>query len=159
MKQRRGSRAQAGYTVIELTVALSLAFIVVLALGRLMLVNQTSWRQGQARAVLQQNVTETLEHIARQVRRAHSVEISQSALRVLDEDGDVIHSYRRDGYGEAARLEEDGDALTPQICTQFDCDVDDSESTATVSLELANADGSRVAGLIRATVRNRNLVF
>ena len=62
-----------GYTLIELMIAVVLGLVVVLALGRLILTNQRSWEQGRDKTVLQQNVTESLEWMARSIRAAHTL--------------------------------------------------------------------------------------
>ena len=59
-----------GFTMVELMIASFLAVIVVLALGNVILVSQKSWEWGRDKTVLQQNVAEVTEWMARSVRQS-----------------------------------------------------------------------------------------
>lgn len=161
MEQLTVRRRPAGFTMIELMIALAIAFIVVLAIGKLMVVNQTSFGQGRDKAVLQQNATEVLDRIARSVRGARTLDlVGPDEFRTYDAAGSLAHTYRRIQEGDLPGiLQQDGQPLTSQECAVFACSMNNDETTLTVDLELRDAVGNSVARTTRITVRNRTLEF
>ncbi len=149
-----------GYTLVELSLALFLGLLVVLALGRLILQNQRSWEWGRDKAVLQQNTTEALEWMARSVRAARSLAVvDTSEFRTYDEIGALVHTYRRHITGGVPRLQEDGSDLVDRVCTRFRVDTHADTTSLSIILELQDDAGDRVAARTRATVRNKSFEF
>jgi len=140
-------------------IATFLAFIVVLALGKLILANQQSWEWGRDKVVLQQNTTEALEWMSRSVRAARSLSTSSAtSFATHDSSGAVIHTYQLVG-GDDARLQEDGVDLVDRRCLQFDVVPDSDTTSLSLTLELEDNAGSRVLGSTRARLRNRSFEF
>lgn len=153
-------RASRGYTLVELTVAVFLAFLVVLALGRLMLASQRSWEWGRDKAVLQQNATEALEEMARSVRAARLVAVDDTThFETYDELGHRVHSYARTLVGGHWRLQLDGHDLVDRDCVRFRVDPDGDTTSLTILVELTDRADNRVAAMTRSAVRNRPLEF
>ena len=149
-----------GFALVELMVALILGLIVVLAMGRIILVNQSAWGQGRDKTILQQNVTEAMEWMIRSVREAHSLAlISSQEYRTYDRSGTLLHTYRRDTATAPAVLRRDGIDLISRPCTQFAVTANADTTCLTIQLELADQAGDRVATTIRAAIRNAHLEF
>jgi type II secretory pathway component PulJ len=161
MEQLTAVRRREGFTMMELMIALLIAFIVVLAIGKLMVVNQTSFGQGREKAQLQQNATEVLDRIARSVRGARTLDlVGPDEFRTYDAAGSLAHTYRRiQEGGLPGILQQDGRPLTSQECTIFACSMNDDETMLTLDLELRDAVGNIVNRTTRITVRNRTLEF
>jgi prepilin-type N-terminal cleavage/methylation domain-containing protein len=156
--ERRGT--DRGYTMIELIIASVIALIVVLAMGKLILVNQSSWEGGRDKAVLQANVTESLEWMARSIRAARTAQVVDvDEFRTYDESGNLAHTYRLVVAGGGNRLQEDGQDLINRNCTQFVVAANADTTSLTLTLELEDKAGDRVAGMSRTTLRNRTLEF
>jgi hypothetical protein len=146
--------------MIELLVAVFLALTVVLALGRIILANQRSWEWGRDKTVLQQNVTESLEWMARSVRSARSLEIvSDSELRTYDAGGGLTHTFRRAIASGAYRLQQDGSDLVDRVCTDFVVTPDEDSTSVTLVVELQDKAGNKVRAMTRATLRNTSYEF
>ena len=148
-----------GFTMIEMMIALLLSFIVVLAMGRIIQQNVRSWRQGQDKAILQQNVTETLEWMSRSVRASRRVEVAAAAMptaefRCYDESGTLTHTFRR-VTTNGGRLQQDGVEFVARKCTGFTVTPDADTTRLTIALELEDGAFNRVAATTRATIRNR----
>lgn len=158
---RRGARSRDGFGLTEMVIAMVLGLFVVLALGHIVLVNKDAWGWTQDKAVLQQNVTETLEWMARSVRAARRVEMASSTeFRTFDETGALVHSYQLvETTGGGHRLQEDGRDLSDRLCTQFVCTPGPDTTSLILELELEDKAEDRVAGMTRATMRNRNFLF
>jgi hypothetical protein len=157
LKQRQHC---SGYTFIELAVASLLAFLVVLALGRLILANQRSWEWGRDKVVLQQNVTEALEWMARSIRAARSLQLqADDHFNTFDESGVQVHTYQLVTGAGGPRLQEDGQDLSDRLCTEFTVSANWDTTSLIIRLELEDNTGDRVAGLTRATIRNRPFEF
>jgi len=138
-------------------IALLLSFLVVLALGRLILMNQASWAWGQDKAVLQQNITESLEWMARSIRAARSLEVLDvDAFRTFDETGNLAHSYELDTVDGVPKLLQDGTPLVDRECTNFVVEANPDTTSLTLTLELLDGTGTAVEGVTRATMRNVN---
>ena len=157
MRRRAGSR---GYTTVELMVAIFLAFIVVLALGRIILANQRSWEWGRDKAVLQANLTEALEGVSRSVHAARTLEVIlhggvPSEVRTYDETGALVHTFMTATVGTEVRLQRDGTDLVARKCTYFRAIPDNDTTSVTLVLELEDKAGSRVRATTRAAIRNR----
>jgi hypothetical protein len=157
--RKRGER-RSGLTIVELTVALFLGLLVVLALGRIILASQSSWRQGRDKAVLQQNVTETLEGLARSIRAARQVVVTSSEqFATYDETGALVHAYAITGSGASRRLQQDGVDYVDRQCLQFSVTPNTDTTSLTILLELVNPDDVRVAAETRVVPRNVSYTF
>jgi Tfp pilus assembly protein PilV len=161
----RSASSRSGFTMMELTVAVFLAFVVVLALGRIILASQQSWEWGRDKAVLQQNASEALEWMARSVRAARRLQvIAGNQLRTYDENGVLVHTYRVVTVAGVPKLQEDGHDLTARECTLFTVTPDPDTTSVTLQVELAaltrNKSGAqvelaRVKAMTRPAIRNR----
>jgi len=149
-----------GFTTMEFLIAGFLAFIVVLALGRVILVNQQSWERGRDKTELQQNATEVLEWMARSVRAARTLNVvSSSEFRTYDETGALVHTYRRVAVSGVNRLQQDGTDLVDRLCTQFVVVPNADTTTVRLTLELEDNSGNRVGAETRASIRNQAFEF
>ena len=145
---------------MELMVAMIIALVVVMAMGSIIVQNIKSWQQGRDKAVLQQNVTEGLEWMARSVRAARTlVVISATEFETYDETGALVHTYERVNAGGSFRLREDGTDLVERECTQFSVTPDSDTTSVTLVLELEDDAGNLVAARTRAAVRNQSFEF
>ncbi|MCK4412103.1 MAG: hypothetical protein KAY32_01030 [Candidatus Eisenbacteria sp.] len=158
MRATRGH--QSGLTIVELTVALFLGLLVVLALGRIILASQSSWEQGRDKVVLQQNVTEALEGMARSIRAARQVVVvSSDQFETYDETGALVHTYAAIGSGASRRLQQDGVDFVDRQCVQFGVTPNADTTSLSILLELANPDGVRIGAETRAVPRNISYAF
>jgi prepilin-type N-terminal cleavage/methylation domain-containing protein len=149
-----------GYTLIELMIAVVLGLVVVLALGRLILTNQRSWEQGRDKTVLQQNVTESLEWMARSIRAAHTLTVvGTNEFRTYNEADSLVHTYQLGSVSGEPRLLQDGVPLTDRPCTRFSCEANPDTTSLTITLELEDHGGNLVAAMTRSTIRNRTFEF
>jgi hypothetical protein len=159
-KAPRKWRSNAGVTLIELTISVFLTLFVVIVMGRVVLQNQRSFGWGRDKVTLQQNVTEACEWMARTVRAARTLDVvSASELRAYDESGTLIHTFRRFTVNGTPRLQQDGAALVDRKCTQFVVTPDSDTTSVTLSLELEDDSGNRVAASTRVALRNRTFEF
>jgi hypothetical protein len=143
--------------MVEMMVALFLALLVVMALGSLIVMNQRSWAWGQDKAMLQANVTESLEWMARSIRAARNLTLaSPQEFSTYDETGTLAHTYRRDTIGGVPRLLQDGNDLVDRRCTSFTVSANADTTSLTLVLQLEDNAGSVVEGMTRATMRNIN---
>jgi prepilin-type N-terminal cleavage/methylation domain-containing protein len=155
---RQGNRH--GYSLIEMMIALFLALIVVLALGKLITANQRSWAWGRDKAELQANTTEALEWMARSIRSANTLTLTGAdEFNTFDQDGTLLHTYRLGSDAGETRVLEDDRSLVARRCTHFVVDANEDTTSLTLSLELVDRAGNHVAGFSRATVRNQTLEF
>lgn len=160
MKRETRHRCRLGFTVVELMIAATIGLVVVLALGKIILVNQRSWVQGQDKMVMQQNATEALEWMARSIRAARSLTVGGAdSFSTFDVTGMLVHTYQRVGEGAAARLQEDGRDLIGRPCTQFAVTTNADTTSLTLTVEFADAAGNRVGGMTRSTIRNGSFEF
>jgi type II secretory pathway pseudopilin PulG len=158
--KHRCGRDRGGYTIIELIIATAVAFIVVLALGRIIVANQRSWEWGRDKIVLQQNATEALEWMARSIRAARTIAlIDSTGFRTYDEGNGLVHTYRTVGSAGRLRLQEDGRDLVDRRCTAFSVRANHDTTTLSLWLELEDVAGNRVAGMTRTALRNRTFEF
>lgn len=149
-------RSSKGVTIVEFLIAIFVALIVVLAMGRIITTNIRSWNQGRDKAVLQQNVTEALEWMARSIRGARTVEVASSTeFSTYDENGTLVHTYMLSGD----RLHEDGSDLVDRKCTRFNVIPDADTTSLVLEMELEDEAGMLVAARTRAAVRNRTFEF
>lgn len=160
---RRGD-GRSGFTLIEMMIGLSLALIVVFALGRIVLANQRAWEWGRDKTVLQANVTEALEWMSRSVHAARTLDVAAHSgvndeLRTYDETGALVHTYRRVVVSGVGRLQQDGADLVDRPCTRFIVTPNVDTTSVTLDLELKSKTNALVAATTRATVRNRFFTF
>jgi hypothetical protein len=157
MKTRSASR---GLTLLELVIATFLALIVVLAMGKIILVNNRAWEWGRDKSVLQANETEALEWMARSIRAANHLRmISASEFRTYDAAGTLLHTYRRQVVSGLGRLQQDGTDLVARQCTQFVLTPDNDTTSLTIRLELQDNSSNKISATTRAAVRNRAFEF
>ncbi|MFO7653333.1 MAG: prepilin-type N-terminal cleavage/methylation domain-containing protein [Candidatus Krumholzibacteriia bacterium] len=155
-------KKRAGYTIIELMIASFLALVVVLAMGQLILTNQSSWERGRDKVQLQANATEALEWMARQIRPAFRLEVpDDDQFLAYDMTGATIAHFRLETVGGENRLRDvlNGADLVARNCTRFHVRPDDDTTSVTLTLELENRDEIRVGSVTRAAIRNRPLEF
>ncbi len=156
----RTAGRRAGFTMIELMIALVLALIVVLAMARIILANQRAWEWGRDKVVLQQNVTEALEQMERSVRAANRLSVVGSTeFRTYDRHAVLLHTYRLVQVGADWRLREDGRDLVDRSCSRFNVLPGSDTTNVTIDVEFIDNSGDRVAATTRAAVRNRTFVF
>ncbi len=154
------SRDRRGLTIIEFTVASMISVIVVLALGRIVLASKRGFDWNVDKTVLQQNASESLEHMARTVRASKRLVVSStSAFSTYDETGALTHTFLRTVANGTGTLLQDGAALTPRACTAFTVTPDDDTTSVSLQLQLADNSGNSVALATRAAVRNRHFEF
>ena len=156
----RCRRVPRGFTLIELVIASFIAFVVVLAMGRIIQMNLRAWEWGRDKSVLQANATEALEWMSRQVRSAHHVTVvSASEFRTYDNGGTLLHTYRRQVVSGVGRLQQDGVNLVDRKCVVFVASPDTATVSVALRLELEDQANNRVEAMTRATVRNRSFTF
>jgi len=160
MSRPRQRRAESGFTLIELTIALVLGLVVVMALGQLIIANQRSFEWGRDKVVLQQNSTEALEWMARSVRAATSLAVVDSTqLSTYDDAGTLLHTYALVNVGGVNRLHQDGADLVDRRVTRFLVIPDADTTSVSITLELEARAGSRVQAFTRVMLRNRSFEF
>jgi type II secretory pathway component PulJ len=160
LSPRSRDRGDAGYTLIELFIALVLGLVVVLAIGKLLIANQRSWEWGRDKVVLQQNTTEVLEWMSRSIRSARTLAVVDSTeLRTFDEGGALVKTYDTAATGGQIRLRENGVPLIDRQCTRFVVVPDADTTSVTVIVELEDRAGSRVEAMTRVAIRNDSFEF
>lgn len=144
---RRFRRRQAGLTMIELLVALSLVIVVVLAAGFLYVTNQRSFRQGREKLLVQQNVSWCVEEVSRDLRRAWRADpVNAQKIVLYDVDGVAFATWELGSEGGQDRLLRNGTAQAPEQCTRLVFSVEAPDTSAIgVDLELIDASDNRVA--------------
>ena len=151
----RGPRRERGVALVEFVIAGFIGLLVLLALGRIVLMNTRAWGWGRDKAELQANATEALEWMARSVREARRVVVvSATQFRTYDSQGSLVHTYARETSGGEPRLREDNRDLCTRKCTQFTVTPDNDTTSVTLQFELEDHSGDRVAVLTRAARRN-----
>jgi hypothetical protein len=157
---RRARRHQRGATLVAFVIAALIGFVVLLALGRIALMNGRAWEWGRDKAVLQANATEAIEWIARSVRSARTLlVVSASEFDTYDASGTLVHTYKRDTVDGEPRLLEDGGDLIDRRCVQFVVTPDEDTTSVRLLVEVEDEAGNRVAVETRATVRNIHYAF
>lgn len=156
MKRPRGRR---GFTMVELMIGGFLALIVLLAMGRLVLANQRSWEWGRDKLLLQQNITEALEAMARAVRAADSLAVTNASDFSTFDDGALVHRFARATIDGVDRLQQDDVDLVDRRCVSFLVTPNVDTTNVVLQLELEDEHGSRMVLMTVATPRNRSFVF
>lgn len=143
---RRFRRRQAGLTMIELLVALSLVIVVVLAAGFVYMTNQRSFRQGREKLLVQQNLSWCVEEVSRDLRRAWRVDhVDAQKIVLYDVDGLAFATWELGSEGGQGRLLRNGTAQAPEQCTRLVFSVETPDTSAIgIDLELADASDNRV---------------
>lgn len=153
-------RAQRGITLIELMVALTASAIVLLALGNVVLVNQKAVGWSQDRAELQGHTTVVMSRIARSVRGANQVVVSNAnTFRLYDLNGTLTHTYALVSAADGPRLQLNGADMADQNCTRFTVTPNADTTSVTLDLELTSTDGVTLGELSTVSIRNRTLEF
>ena len=149
-----------GFTIIEMLVAIFLSLILIFAIGRILTSSQRAWSWGRDKAVLQANSTEALEWMARSVRAARRLQvISGAEFRTYDENGALVHTYKRSIVGGVGRLQQDGSNLVSRACTAFSVVPDPDTTSLSLTLELQDDSGNKIREVTRAAIRNRSFEF
>ncbi len=150
-------RRQAGYTILELVIALFLTLLVALAAGAIVLTNQSSFRQGQGKLVMQQEATRAVEQIARDIRRARWMDsATPDQLILLGSDGTQFRAYGRGVSDGVQKVLQDGAPLADQECTELLFETNADTTSVFIVLELRDAADNRVKMETTAAIRNRN---
>ena len=156
----RSPRSRQGLTLIEFVVAGSIALLVVIVLGRIVLSNKTAFDWNVDKTLLQQNATEAVEKMARSVRAARTLAVtSSSAFSTYDETGALAHTYMRSLVSGEWRIREDGHDLVERACTRFAVVPDEDTTSVKMTLELEDGSGNRVEVGTQVTMRNRHYEF
>ncbi|MBI5836770.1 MAG: hypothetical protein HZB25_05975 [Candidatus Eisenbacteria bacterium] len=156
---RRPGR-DAGYTMVELAVALLISFVVVMALGRIVITSQKSWEWGRDKVVLQQNTAEALAWMTRSIRTARSVAVvDTSQFRTYDADGALAHTFRRVSSGGQWRLQQDGADMVARACSRFRVTPNGDTTSLTLTLALQDSARDVVTDMTRVTLRGRTFEF
>ncbi len=156
----RKKKNQFGFTILELMVASMISLIVVIGLGQLILTSQKAWGWGADKVELQRNVAESIEWMARSIRSASSLVVAGSEdFTTYDADGNLLHRYNLGLSGGEKRLLEDNSDLVEQQCMDFVVATNADTTSLTLTLELQDDAGNRVAAMTTATLRNRTLEF
>jgi prepilin-type N-terminal cleavage/methylation domain-containing protein len=139
-------RRQAGLTMIELLVALSLVVIVVITAGFIYLTNQQSFRRGREKLLAQQNLSWCVEAVSRDLRRAWRADrVNAQKIVLYDVDGFVFATWELGSEGGQDRLLRNGTAQAPEQCTVLVFTVEAPDTSAIgVDLELADPSDNRV---------------
>ncbi|HPF71537.1 MAG TPA: prepilin-type N-terminal cleavage/methylation domain-containing protein [Candidatus Krumholzibacteria bacterium] len=153
--------ARGGFTIVEMVIALMIALIVVLAMGRLLVVNQNAWNDGRDKAQLQQNLSEVLDRMVRSVRGARTVAVVDAGeFRTYDAAGGLVHTYALVRVGDLPGvLQEDGVALTTRRCAAFTCAANGDNTSLTLAVTLLDDADNEVSRTTRVTIRNRTIEF
>jgi competence protein ComGC len=160
MKTPLRRRSHHGYTVVELMLALFIAFIVMLGIGKMMVINQKMWQAGAEQVQLQQEVSHVLERLGSSIRNAHSLESNRSdEFLTRSSDGTLKHRYDLSPSSEGYRLQEDGKDLCEASCLSFECAPNADNTYLLLTIELEDRAGNRVSGMTRVAVRNTTLAF
>jgi hypothetical protein len=155
LREDRRPRRTRGVALIEFVVAGFIGLLVVLALGRIVLMNGRAWGWGRDKAELQANATEALEWMARSVREARRVIVdSPTQFRTYDSQGNLVHTFSRQTSNGEMRLREDDHDLSARTCTQLAVTPDNDTTSVTLRFELQDHSGNRVSVLTRAARRN-----
>ncbi len=153
-------RGQSGLTLIEMVIAIMASTILVLALSRMAVSNQRLIVGGRDQAVLQQEMARLIETVSRDIHVAHAVAASGDAeFRTFDASGAVLHVFRLDSAGAAARFQRDGVALTDRICAALSITTNADSTALALDLSLADDEGNASDGFTQVCVRNRALEF
>ncbi len=156
LTRRRGGAA--GFTLVELMVALTASLIVTFALARLVMSNQAAWQDGRDRAVLQQNLSEALEWLGRDIRGAARVQLQgPAAFQLLDRNGQVAHSYALSTSGGDTFLVRDGRPVVARDCPVFSVQANADTTVLTLTVGLRGRSGKRTTAVTAVAVRGRHL--
>jgi len=113
VREGRHARSARGVALVEFVIAGFIGLVVVLALGRIVLMNGRAWSWGRDKAELQANATEALEGMARSVREARRVVVdSPTQFRTYDSQGNLVHTYSRQTSNGELRLREGGESCS-----------------------------------------------
>ncbi len=156
---RTRRRGQAGYTMIELMIALVIGLVVLYALGRIILTNQKSWEYGRDKVVLQQNVTEALFTMTGAIRGADSVVVVDSSQFKTFDAHALVHTYRRVVSGGTGRLQQDGTDLVARACSRFNVTPNADTTCMVLTVALQDNQGEQVVYSNRVTLRGRTFAY
>ncbi len=146
--------------MIELMVALFLSLIVLYAIGKILTTSQKAWSWGRDKAVLQANSTEALEWMARSIRAARTLQVvSANEFKTYDENGALVHTFRRTTVSGVGRLQQDGSNLVSRVCNSFTVTPDPDTTSLSLVLELQDDSGNKIRETTRAAIRNRSFEF
>ena len=146
---------QRGVTLIEMMVSIFVSLIVVMALGRVMTMNQRAWSGNRDKSNLQSNSTLVLERMSRSIREARTLQVTGAdQFQTRDENDAVLHTYRRVLDTGTWRIQEDGVTIAPAECTVFTVAADADTSSLLLDLELTDASSSSVRSVTRVAKRN-----
>lgn len=151
---------QTGYTLIEIMVSISISFMVMMALGRVITMNSQAWRYNQESALVQKNASMALDWMSRDIRQARTLlMVSGTEFQTLDDTGAVEHVYRLNTAGSVDKVQRDGNDMFPEACTQFTVAANADTSGMTVTMTIINANGTTVTTMGQAVIRNTTRQF
>ncbi|MDP6797785.1 MAG: hypothetical protein QGG33_08170 [Candidatus Krumholzibacteria bacterium] len=154
MRWLPGRGNEKGFSVMELMVACSLAILVMMGLGHLMLGNQAAWNWGMSKLELQQEASRVLDRMSHSLRAADGISLlNGSEFKTLDPGETVLHHYRRVASGSQYRLQENGTDMQDSDCTVFSVSANSDSSLLTLSLELLDEAGNRVSSMTMVSLR------
>jgi type II secretory pathway pseudopilin PulG len=150
-------RRDAGFTFVELGVALLLAAVVAGAAGVIYLANARSFRDGREKAILQQNLTWCVEAISRDARAASRAQVPSAQRMILyGVDGSVLATWDLVSANGASHLRRNGKVMAPEACTALVFSIANPDtSTVGVTLEFMDPEADRIQMTSRITLRNR----
>jgi prepilin-type N-terminal cleavage/methylation domain-containing protein len=152
--------ARKGFTLIELSIAMSVSFVIVMALGKTMTSTAEALRSMHSQVTLQQEMGLALHRLSLAVRSADGlVVIDDETFAVTDAGGNVTRTFALGETGGVPRLQADGSDLNEFACAEFVCEANDDTTAVTLTLEFTDGLGNRSTGLTVAAVRNANLGF
>ncbi len=153
-------RRQLGITMMELMVALLASAIVIIALGKVVIVNQQATTRSRDRAEMQGHTTVVMSRISRAVRGANRIErTGPNAFRLYDLTGGVTHTYRLVNGSDGPRLQQNSTDMADLDCTRFDVTINADTTSVTVDLEFSSADSVKYSELNTVSIRNRTLEY
>lgn len=153
---RAGSkRDQRGVTLTELMISIFISLIVVMALGRLVMLNSESFTSSSDRTDLQQSTSFVLERMAKAVRQAHGLQVNNSrSFNTLDAGGGLAAAFQRASSSGTPRIQMNGMDLAGYECTFFNVIADADTTSLILEIELTGDDGVSNRTLTRVAQRN-----
>ncbi len=136
----RHKRDQRGVTIMELMMALTASFIVVMGLGKLVMLNQQAFQSSRGKSDIQINSSLILDQMSRSVRESQRIVVTSSTeFATYDSDGNVMDSFQWTGAG-GQRIQRDGVDMTTNDCSFFRVSADADTISLTLEFELVDND-------------------
>jgi len=153
----RGMRNRRGVTMIEIMVALFIFAFLLVIMGGSFLIMKKAYGQGAETLSLQQNGTQVLEQIERDVRGSRWVtRVSATELRCFDEDSTETVHYTLQAINGKNYVMRNGTQMTKEACMGLTYTLNTGDGVVRVQMEVADTQDNRVSLDARANLRNRN---